>query len=221
MISGAGLRLSDEHVSVYFAEGDSKNYLTYYKRAAVFLALGKSKSALPDLTRAIELKPDFLAVSENVFVFSARSQNAHSVVTLPGPAAERKHPVEAGEHGGGQGGLWVGGELGGRLPPSLWEQNSLKKRLNVALQLDRSPEHEEAREQLMKASELEGLQEEAYAAHHQGDYSATIAVLERAIEVDKRGMKFTLKLSLDLLFLFAPHWVFSINRIFFIVSKLP
>lgn len=45
------------------AEGDSKNYLTYYKRAAVFLAMGKSKSALPDLTRAIELKPDFLAVS--------------------------------------------------------------------------------------------------------------------------------------------------------------
>lgn len=45
------------------SEGDSKNYLTYYKRAAVFLAMGKSKSALPDLTRAIQLKPDFLAVS--------------------------------------------------------------------------------------------------------------------------------------------------------------
>jgi len=44
-------------------EGDSKNYLTYYKRAAVFLAMGKSKSALPDLTKAIHLKPDFLAVS--------------------------------------------------------------------------------------------------------------------------------------------------------------
>ena len=44
-------------------EGDPKNYLTYYKRAAVFLAMGKSKSALPDLSRAILLKPDFLAVS--------------------------------------------------------------------------------------------------------------------------------------------------------------
>lgn len=55
--------------NVCFAEGDSKNYLTYYKRAAVFLALGKSKSALPDLTRAIELKPDFLAVSENFLFF--------------------------------------------------------------------------------------------------------------------------------------------------------
>lgn len=29
----------------------------------MFLAMGKSKSALPDLTRAIQLKPDFLAVS--------------------------------------------------------------------------------------------------------------------------------------------------------------
>lgn len=46
-----------------FTEGDAKNYLTFYKRAAVFLAMGKSKSALPDLTRAIQLKPDFLAVS--------------------------------------------------------------------------------------------------------------------------------------------------------------
>lgn len=45
------------------SEGDSKNYLTFYKRAAVFLAMGKSKSALPDLSRAIQLKPDFLAVS--------------------------------------------------------------------------------------------------------------------------------------------------------------
>uniref|UniRef100_A0A665V8W3 DnaJ homolog subfamily C member 3-like n=1 Tax=Echeneis naucrates TaxID=173247 RepID=A0A665V8W3_ECHNA len=50
--------LSHYHSAV---EGDSKNYLTYYKRAAVFLAMGKSKSALPDLTRAIQLKPDFMA----------------------------------------------------------------------------------------------------------------------------------------------------------------
>ncbi|CDQ79750.1 unnamed protein product [Oncorhynchus mykiss] len=38
-------------------------YLTYYERAAVFLAMGKSKSALSDLTRAIRLKPDDLIVS--------------------------------------------------------------------------------------------------------------------------------------------------------------
>lgn len=35
----------------------------------------------------------------------------------------------------------------------------------------------------MRANELEVLQEEAHAAYHQGDYSATISVLERVIEV--------------------------------------
>ncbi|XP_048745467.1 dnaJ homolog subfamily C member 3-like [Ostrea edulis] len=42
-------------------DGDPHNYLTYFRRATVFLALGKSKSALPDLTKVIELKPDFTA----------------------------------------------------------------------------------------------------------------------------------------------------------------
>ncbi|XP_035995138.1 dnaJ homolog subfamily C member 3a isoform X2 [Fundulus heteroclitus] len=40
-------------------DGDPKNYMAYYRRATVFLAMGKSKSALPDLSRVIELKPDF------------------------------------------------------------------------------------------------------------------------------------------------------------------
>ncbi|KAG8548053.1 hypothetical protein GDO81_026863 [Engystomops pustulosus] len=53
--------LSHYHSAV---DGDPKNYLTYYKRATVYLALGKFRAALPDLSRAIELKPDFLAVSE-------------------------------------------------------------------------------------------------------------------------------------------------------------
>ncbi|XP_075703428.1 dnaJ homolog subfamily C member 3-like [Rhinoderma darwinii] len=50
--------LSHYHSAV---DGDPKNYLTYYKRATVYLAMGKFKSALPDLSKAIELKPDFLA----------------------------------------------------------------------------------------------------------------------------------------------------------------
>uniref|UniRef100_A0A4W6FWZ5 DnaJ homolog subfamily C member 3 n=1 Tax=Lates calcarifer TaxID=8187 RepID=A0A4W6FWZ5_LATCA len=48
--------LSHFHAAV---DGDPKNYLAYYRRATVFLAMGKSKSALPDLSRVIELKPDF------------------------------------------------------------------------------------------------------------------------------------------------------------------
>ncbi|XP_031714184.1 dnaJ homolog subfamily C isoform X1 [Anarrhichthys ocellatus] len=48
--------LSHFHAAV---DGDPKNYMSYYRRATVFLAMGKSKSALPDLSRVIELKPDF------------------------------------------------------------------------------------------------------------------------------------------------------------------
>uniref|UniRef100_A0A671UUQ8 DnaJ homolog subfamily C member 3 n=1 Tax=Sparus aurata TaxID=8175 RepID=A0A671UUQ8_SPAAU len=48
--------LSHFHAAV---DGDPKNYLAYYRRATVFLAMGKSKSALPDLSKVIELKPDF------------------------------------------------------------------------------------------------------------------------------------------------------------------
>lgn len=50
-------------------------------------------------------------------------------------------------------------------------------------QLQRSPDHDEAQGQLMRANELEELQEEAHATYHQGDYSTTITVLERVIEV--------------------------------------
>lgn len=50
-------------------------------------------------------------------------------------------------------------------------------------QLQRSPDQDEARNQLMRANELEELQEEAHAAHHRGDYSTTITVLDRIVEV--------------------------------------
>lgn len=38
---------------------DPNNYLTYFKRATVFLALNRPKSALDDLNKAIELNPKF------------------------------------------------------------------------------------------------------------------------------------------------------------------
>lgn len=40
-------------------DNDPKNYMVYYKRAAVYLAQGKSKLALPDLKMSMTLKPDF------------------------------------------------------------------------------------------------------------------------------------------------------------------
>ena len=54
-------------------------------------------------------------------------------------------------------------------------------------QLQRSPDQEEAQDQLLKANELEDLREEAHAAHHRGDYSTTISVLDRVIEVQAVG----------------------------------
>lgn len=48
--------LTHYHAAV---EGDNRNYLTFFKRATVYLALGKAKLAIQDLDRALELKPDF------------------------------------------------------------------------------------------------------------------------------------------------------------------
>lgn len=42
-----------------FIEGDSNNYLTYFKRGTVYLALGKAKNALSDFDQVLILKPDF------------------------------------------------------------------------------------------------------------------------------------------------------------------
>ncbi|XP_020283493.1 dnaJ homolog subfamily C member 3 [Pseudomyrmex gracilis] len=49
--------LSHYHAAV---EGDPTNYLTYYKRGTVYLALGKAKFALLDLDRVLDLQPDFI-----------------------------------------------------------------------------------------------------------------------------------------------------------------
>ena len=37
--------------------------MSFYRRGTVFLAMGRFKSALSDLSRVIELKPDFDSVS--------------------------------------------------------------------------------------------------------------------------------------------------------------
>ena len=46
-------------------DGDPSNYLTYFKRAAVYLAMGQAKKALPDLDSCITIKPDFHRVRED------------------------------------------------------------------------------------------------------------------------------------------------------------
>lgn len=50
--------LSHYHAAV---EGDPTNYLTFFKRGTVYLALGKARFALNDFSKVLELKSDFTA----------------------------------------------------------------------------------------------------------------------------------------------------------------
>uniref|UniRef100_A0A672U8U4 DnaJ homolog subfamily C member 3 n=1 Tax=Strigops habroptila TaxID=2489341 RepID=A0A672U8U4_STRHB len=54
--------LSHFHAAI---EGDSDNYIAYYRRATVYLAMGKSKAAIRDLSKVVELKQDFTSLKSN------------------------------------------------------------------------------------------------------------------------------------------------------------
>ena len=61
-------------------EADKSNYLTYFKRATVYLAIGKHKSALEDLNEVIYLKPDAAAARlqrGSVLLKQGRLDEAH------------------------------------------------------------------------------------------------------------------------------------------------
>merc|ERR1712156_502643 len=49
--------LSHFHAAV---DADPSNYMSYYKRATVYMALSRSRPALADLDKILQLKPDFL-----------------------------------------------------------------------------------------------------------------------------------------------------------------
>jgi tetratricopeptide (TPR) repeat protein len=59
--------LSHFHAAV---DADPNNYMSYYKRATVYMALSRSRPALADLDKILELKPDFLKVFRSWVVFS-------------------------------------------------------------------------------------------------------------------------------------------------------
>ncbi len=54
--------------SFYILEGDSSNFLTFFKRATVLMAMGRSRSALPDLDQAIKLNPKFSQVLNHFII---------------------------------------------------------------------------------------------------------------------------------------------------------
>ena len=49
--------LSHFHAAV---DADPSNYMSYYKRATVYMALSRSRPALADIDKILKLKPDFL-----------------------------------------------------------------------------------------------------------------------------------------------------------------
>ena len=51
--------MSTLNIYLDFVDADPSNYMSYYKRATVFLALSRSRPALSDLDKVIQLKPDF------------------------------------------------------------------------------------------------------------------------------------------------------------------
>ncbi len=50
--------LSQFHLAI---DADPTNYMSFYRRATVYLGMGKFKSALSDLSSVVELKSDFTA----------------------------------------------------------------------------------------------------------------------------------------------------------------
>ena len=57
----------------FISDADPNNYMSYYKRATVFLALGRSRPALADLDKVIQIKNDFLSVSKlNIYYLSLK-----------------------------------------------------------------------------------------------------------------------------------------------------
>ncbi|KAG0717119.1 DnaJ subfamily C member 3 [Chionoecetes opilio] len=69
--------LSHFHAAI---DGDPNNFLSYYRRATVYLALGRSRTGLQDLDEVIRLKPDFNAARAQrggVLVKLGRLEEAH------------------------------------------------------------------------------------------------------------------------------------------------
>jgi len=85
--------LSHYHAAI---DGDPKNYLTYFKRATVYLAIGKPKAALDDLNEVLELRDDFLQARSqrgNLLLKMGRIDEAH--IDLEHVLRSDPHNVEA------------------------------------------------------------------------------------------------------------------------------
>lgn len=88
-----GDALSHYHAAI---DGDPKNYLTYFKRATVYLAIGKPKAALDDLNEVLELKDDFSPARSqrgNLLLKLGRIDEAH--IDLESVLRDDPHNLDA------------------------------------------------------------------------------------------------------------------------------
>jgi len=72
--------LNFQSIPFIITDADPNNYMSYYKRATVFLALSRSRPALSDLDKVIQLKSDFQAARiqrGNTLLKMGRLDEAH------------------------------------------------------------------------------------------------------------------------------------------------
>ena len=79
-----------------FLDADPNNYMSYYKRATVFLALSRSRPALSDLDKVIQLKSDFQAVSHNILLHEIH-KSCIDLLPIAGPHPKRQYVTENGQ----------------------------------------------------------------------------------------------------------------------------
>ncbi|EHB03029.1 DnaJ-like protein subfamily C member 3 [Heterocephalus glaber] len=152
--------LSQFHAAV---DGDPDNYIAYYRRATVFLAMGKSKAALPDLTKVIELKMDFTA---------ARLQRGH-LLLKQGKLDEAEDDFKK-----------VARLQRGHLLLKQGKLDEAEDDFKKVLKSNPSEnEEKEAQSQLIKSDEMQRLRSQALDAFDSADYTAAITFLDKILEV--------------------------------------
>jgi len=78
---------------------DAKNYQAIYRRATVYMALGKTKHAIPDLTSVLEIRPDFKTAQDqrgNIYIKQGKYDLAE--VDFKQDAAKRNEIQELRNH---------------------------------------------------------------------------------------------------------------------------
>ncbi|KAJ7421396.1 DnaJ subfamily C member 3 [Willisornis vidua] len=157
--------LSHFHAAI---EGDSDNYIAYYRRATVYLAMGKSKAAIRDLSKVVELKQDFTSVSSyHELQLLIKTVAAFCPLVLVQNNTIKEARLQRGHL------LLKQGKFDEA-------EDDFK---NVLKSNPSNNEEKEAQTQLTKSDELQRLHSQALSAYQQEDYEAAISLLDEILAV--------------------------------------